>query len=201
MPRLTHTHDQHLMRPQAKMSYLLHAVLLLSYFNCNNAKLLATLKSEIENRALLNIIEEVYEEETFETIFLLKEVARSCVSTNELETRTKIPLILATVNATEDKLKNRFNSKILAIVCLPDEQQPPQSQLLKVLAANLQHRRQTRILLYHPAIKASAELLALLSVYLEEHYMTKVIAFFDASSAVPFAPHFYRYHPFPSSHW
>ncbi|XP_018795813.1 PREDICTED: uncharacterized protein LOC108973201 [Bactrocera latifrons] len=126
-------------------------------------------------------------------MLVLGEASKPCFSVSEIEEETQVPLIIATVSASEDKLKDRFNSNLIVIVCLPAN--PLDLQLLKVLAAKLHRSRQTRIILLFGTAKPTASLLDALTVYWEEQYITNVIGFNDLQS------YFYRYYPFPNGHW
>ncbi|XP_054089502.1 uncharacterized protein LOC128922574 [Zeugodacus cucurbitae] len=180
------------------MSHLL--LLMIFYlFNRNNARILPVSNNEITSNTFFDTLRQIYEEEPFRNVFYLGRTTKTCFSNRELAERVQIPLIIATADTfDDDKLKDRFNSNILAIVCLSTKHLD--LELLNVLSAKLQHRRQTRITLYFAAGKPSASLLASLSVYFEKRYMTNVIGLYDdlqtRSQAV-----FYRYYPFPTGHW
>ncbi|XP_050323935.1 uncharacterized protein LOC126755424 [Bactrocera neohumeralis] len=105
----------------------------------------------------------------------------------------QVPLIISTDCASNDKLKDRFNSNVIAIVCLPANRL--HLDLLKVLAAKLHRSRQTRIILLFGTTKPTAGLLDALTAYWEEQYIINVIGFSDLQS------YFYRYYPFPNGHW
>ncbi|XP_004519279.1 uncharacterized protein LOC101460229 [Ceratitis capitata] len=182
------------------MSYYPLIVLTLYYFNGNKAmRHLPAPDVQLSDGPLHNTVLRVYKEAPFETIFLLGKANGSSFNMRESTKNLEIPLIAATDNATGEKLKTHFNSKLLAIVCLSHTQL--ELTLLNVLAEYLQHRRQTRIILYFAEAAPSATVLAVLSAYLVDHYMTNVIGLYGAVNKSVTSTHYLSYQPFHHSHW
>ncbi|XP_054736747.1 uncharacterized protein LOC129243618 [Anastrepha obliqua] len=177
------------------MSYLLLLVLLF-LLNTTDSAHLQRIQDMIVDDPFLDTLSRVYEEDPFDTLFLLQTANKSCLPIDELWKHLKIPLILVSgYKASEDKLKDHFNSNILTVICL---QEQLNLKLLSIMAANLQHRRQTRIILRIAVAKPSPTLLTTLRNYLEVQIMSNVIAIFNDFYTESLI---YRYYPFPSGHW
>ncbi|XP_036332430.1 uncharacterized protein LOC118743773 [Rhagoletis pomonella] len=176
------------------MTYTL-PLLLISLLSSNAATNLEAFQSLTTEAVFFSTIHRIYVEEPFETIFLLQTINNACISSKKLWKLLKVPLLIASGSAPADKLKERFNSKQLAITCLSAH---PDRQLLNVLASNLQYSRQTRIILNIADAKPTPNLLVYLRKYLENKLMPNVIAIFSNFYTENI---YYRYHPFPSGHW
>ncbi|CAD7013826.1 unnamed protein product [Ceratitis capitata] len=175
------------------MSYTLLFALLLYSIQISVAKLLPIAESNNNAKhTFANTLLRIYKETPYETIFVLENAGKSCLATNVLESSLKIPLIRATDAAAGEQLRTRFNSNLLTIVCLSQAQM--ELKLLKMLAASLQYRHQTRIVLHFAEMKPTSALLATTRDFFELNYMTNVIGFYNST-------HYYRYSPFPSGNW
>ncbi|XP_053962220.1 uncharacterized protein LOC128865863 [Anastrepha ludens] len=177
------------------MSYLLLLVLLF-LLNTTGSAQLQRIQDMAVDDPFLDTLRRAYEEDPFDTLFLLQTANKSCLPIDELWKHLKIPLILVSgYQASQDKLKDHFNSNILTVICL---QEQLNLKLLSIMTANLQHRRQTRIILRIAVAKPSPALLTTLRNYLEVQLMSNVIAIFNDFYTESLI---YRYYPFPSGRW
>ncbi|XP_053963574.1 uncharacterized protein LOC128866693 [Anastrepha ludens] len=178
-----------------KTSYL-RSLLLLCLLNATGSTHLQVIQDMTVDDPLLDTLRRIYEEDPFDTLFLLQTANKTCLPIDELWKHLKIPLILVSgYKASEGKLKDHFNSKILTVICLKEQLN---LKLLSIMAANLQHRRQTRIILRIAVAKPSSALLTTLRNYLEVQFMSNVIAIFNDFYTESLI---YRYYPFPSGRW
>ncbi|XP_054736700.1 uncharacterized protein LOC129243594 [Anastrepha obliqua] len=174
----------------------LRSLLLLCLLNATGSTHLQVIQDMAVDDPFFDTLRRIYEEDPFDTLFLLQTANKTCLPIDELWKHLKIPLILVSgYKASEGKLKDHFNSNILTVICL---QEQLNLKLLSIMAANLQHRRQTRIILRIAVAKPSPTLLTTLRNYLEVQIMSNVIAIFNDFYTQSLI---YRYYPFPSGRW